>query len=291
MAQSAASSPPVEAVRRGVSRGVFVAVVVIVAIIAAAGGIFAGKALYGGSSSKTQYLVVGTNVPFPPFESYNSSTNSYYGLDINFSHYIATALGRTLVIDNYEDFTTLLVDVGHGVVDMAASAITESGSIGAARNATMTFSIPYYDANQAVLVKNGSSLHCPSTGCTVANLSSLKIGVQTGTSSQAWTSAYLTPGNETGGGAVTAYATVDTEVTLLLAGTLDAVIIDYGPALSYASASSGQLVVAGEIFTNELYGFAVQHGDPEHILTVIDYVINQCVANGTYNAWLKYWFP
>jgi ABC-type amino acid transport substrate-binding protein len=260
-----------------------------VAVIAVLAGVYVGKTAYSSSgSSASHYLVVGTNIPFPPFEDYNYTSGAYFGFDINFSMLIASALGRTLVIDNYADFTALLADVGAGVLDVAASSITESGAIGAARNATMSFSIPYYNANQAVLVKSSSSLHCPATGCTVANLSSLAIGVQTGTSSQSWTQAYLHP-NETGG-SVTAYTSVDVEVSALSAGSLDAVIIDTGPATAIAAGSGGTIVVAGTIITDELYGFAVAHGDPEHILPVINSVISQSMSNGTYAKLIKEWF-
>lgn len=282
-------SPPSEALRRGVSRGVFVATVVVVAILALTGGYFVGKTSSSSSSSASHYLVVGTNIPFPPFEDYNYSTGSYFGFDINFSMLIANALGRTLVIDNYADFSALLADVGAGVVDMAASAITESGAVGAARNATMSFSIPYYDANQAILVQSSSTLTCPTTGCTVAELAPLTIGVQTGTSSQSWCQAYLIP-NETKSGKVDAFTTVDLEVETLLAGEINAVMIDLGPATSIAAGSSGALKLAGEVITNELYGFAVPHGDPEHILPVINSVITQSMANGTYEKLIKEWF-
>ena len=289
MAASGGASPPPEAMRRGVSRGVFVATVVVVAVIAVLAGIYVGKTVYTSSgSSASHYLVVGTNIPFPPFEDYNYTSGAYFGFDINFSMLIASALGRTLVIDNYADFSVLLADVGAGVVDMAASSITESGSVGAARNATMSFSVPYYDANQAVLVKSSSSLHCPAAGCLVSNLSSLKVGVQTGTSSQSWTQAYLQP-NETGG-SVTAYTTVDLEISALSANALNAVIIDTGPANSIAAGSGGMLKVGGTIITDELYGFAVAHGDPEHILPVINTVITQSMQNGTYAKLIKEWF-
>jgi len=213
MSAGGAASPPVEAMRRGIGRGVFVATVVIVAVIALAAGLYVGKDVLGSSSSSSasHYLVVGTNVPFPPFESFNNSSGAYVGFDMNFSQLIANALHRTLVIDNYADFGVLLADVGAGVVDMAASAITESGTVGAQRNATMSFSIPYYDANQAILVRSGSTLKCAapaSGGCTVANLAALKIGVQSGTSSQSWCDQYLV-GNETGSGAVLVFTTVD----------------------------------------------------------------------------------
>jgi polar amino acid transport system substrate-binding protein len=290
MTAAGGAAPPSEALRRGVSRGTFIATVVVVAIVMLSAGLYAGKTVLGSSSSSaSHYLVVGTNIPFPPFEDYNYTLGVYFGFDINFSVLIANALGRTLVIDNYADFSVLLTTVGVGGLDMAASAITESGSVGALRNHSMSFSIPYYDANQAILVKSGSSLHCPTSGCTVANLSSLKLGVQTGTSSQSWLQQYLPPANETGG-SITGYTTVDLEIEALTAGALDAVMIDLGPANAIAAGSGGALRVAGEIYTNELYGFAVAHGDPEHILPTINNVISTSMANGEYEKLIKEWF-
>jgi len=268
----------------------FLATVVIVAIIMLAAGLYVGKTALGSSgSSGSHYLVVGTNIPFPPFEDYNYTTGSYFGLDIDFSTMIASALGRTLVIDNYADFSVLLTDVGAGVVDMAASAITESGSVGALRNGSMSFSIPYYDANQAILVQSSSTFTCAASGCTAAQLESMNIAVQTGTSSQSWLQEFVIP-NETKGGKVTGFTTVDSEVLALTAGAYQAVMIDLGPATSIAAGSAGALKIAGEVFTNELYGFAVGHNDPEHILPVINTVITQSMQNGTYEKLIKKWF-
>jgi len=282
------SAAAAEAMRRGVSRGLFLATVVIVAVIMLGAGVYVGKALYGGgSSSGSKYLVVGTNIPFPPFEDYNYSTGAYFGFDINFSVLIAAQLHRTLVIDNYDDWDALLADIGKGVVDMGASSITESGTVGTVRNATMSFSEPYYEANQALLVQSSNSLVCPSSGCTVANMSSMKLGVQAGTSSDIWAAAYLA-NNETGG-SVTGFADVPTEITALTTGALNGVIIDYNIALAYVSNSTGALKIAGTIFTHEFYGFAVAHGDPEGLIPSINFVINQAKQNGTYQKLLTEW--
>ena len=255
-----------------------------------AAGVFVGKTLYGGSSTTaSKFLVVGTNIPFPPFEDYNYSTGAYFGFDINFSQLIAAQLHRTLVIDNYDVWNALLADIGKGVVDMGASAITMSGSVGALRNASMSFSEPYYEANQALLVRGSNPMTCPkSTGCTVANMSSMTIGVQSGTSSDIWSAAYLVP-NETGGGKVTGFSDVPTEMTALTDGALQGVMIDYNIALAYAANSSGALRVAGIIYTHEYYGFAVAHGDPEGLLPTINFVINQAKQNGTYQNLLTEW--
>ena len=287
MSVTGGAAPPSEAMRRGIRRGVFVATVVIVAIVMLAAGLYVGKTVFSTSSS-TKPFVVGTNLPFPPFESYNTTTKQYYGFDINFSHMIADRLGRPLYLVNYADFTALLADTGVGVLDMAASAITESGSVGLKRNGSMSFSEPYFEANQALLVQSSSKTTCPASGCTVANMSSLKIGLQTGTSSQDWANTYLVP-NETAGGSVTAYTTVDSEITALSAGALDGVIIDTGPAVSIAAGSGGSLRVAGVIHTGELYGFAVQKGDPNHYIPVINSVINQAMQSGEYQKMLTYW--
>lgn len=290
MAQSGSSSPPPEALRRGIGRGVFVVVVVVVAVLALVAGVFVGKTLYGASSSKAQYLVVGTNIPFPPFEDYNYTTGAYFGFDIDFANMIANATHRTLVIQNYADFSVLLTTVGKGGVDMAASAITESGPIGAARNGTMSFSIPYYDANQAVIVKSSSTFACATpSSCTQNDLKSLVVGVQTGTTSQGWAASFLLP-NMTNPSNLKNFTTVDTEVAALEAGSLDAVIIDSGPAASIAAGSAGAIKVAGTIITGELYGFAVAHGDPEGLLPVINNVISTAETDGTYAQLVHKWF-
>jgi polar amino acid transport system substrate-binding protein len=285
-----AQAPP-EALRHGISRGVFVAVVVVVALLMLGAGVYAGKALYGGTkSTASSFLVVGTNIPFPPFEDYNYSTGTYFGFDMDLAGMIANASHRTMVIQNYADFSLLLSTVGKGGIDMAASGITESGSTGAARNATMAFSNPYYNANQAVLVQSSSTLTCASNICTQNDLKTKTVGVQSGTTSQSWADQFLAPNMTNPNRQYQKFTTVDTEITALRAGSLDAVIIDSGPAVAIAASSGGALKVAGTIITGELYGFAVAHGDPEGLLPVINSVIAKAMADGTYAALLHKWF-
>ena len=292
MAEGGGGAPPVEAVRKGVGKGLFAVVVVVVAIVAFVGGLGLGNVLYGGKGGATPatstVFSVGTNIPFPPFEDYDAANMTYVGFDMDFSAMIASALHRNMSVVNFADFSTLLATVGHGGVDMAASAITSSGSAGAGRNRTMSFSIPYYLANQAALVQTGFWLHCASSVCTANDLKNLTVGVQTGTTSEDWANTYLVP-NETAGGSVKTYTGVDTEIAALEAGSLDAVIIDVGPAKSIAASSSGSLRLAGQIITGEQYSFAVALGDPEGILPSINAVISQAMANGTYQAMLTKW--
>lgn len=286
MAQGGGAAPPSEAVRRGMSKSLVTIVVVVVAVLAFVAGIGMGNLLYAPKPTTSPFLIVGTNIPFPPFEDYNYTNGVYVGFDINFSKMIAYAAHRTLVINNFQDFNLLLSTVGKGGVDMAASAITESGLTGQNRSKIMSFSAPYYDANQGVLVTSGSTFHCAvSTNCTAADFTSLThIGVQSGTTSESWADANLPAGK------IVTYTGVDTELLALKAGSIDAVIIDNGPAGAIAAGSNGALKVAGTIITGEEYGFAVALGDPQGLLPIINKVISDAKANGTYQQMLTYWF-
>lgn len=292
MAEGGGAAPPAEAVRKGVGRGLFAAVVVIVAVVAFVGGLGAGNLLFGGKTTTpatSDVFVVGTNIPFPPFESFNASSGAYFGFDIDMSAMIAQALHKNLSIVNFADFSVLLATVGRGGVDMAASAITSSGSSGATRNESMSFSISYYAANQAALVKTGFWLHCSNNICAASNLKNLTVGLQSGTTSEDWVNTNLKPLMSNPSAQIKTYTTVDTEIAALQAGTLDVVIIDVGPAKSIAATSAGGLRVAGQIITGELYSFAVEKGDPNGFLPVINSVITQSKSNGTYQALLTKW--
>lgn len=114
----------------------------------------------------------------------------------------------------------------------------------------------------------------------------LNVGVQQGTTSESWINA-----NKDASTTVTSFQKVDEELTALRAGSIDAVIIDYGPAQAFAGASNSGLKVLGQIVTGELYGLAVPRGDPDGILPTINAVLAQIKANGTYDQLLRKWFP
>lgn len=292
MAAGGGAAPPPEAVRKGISRGLFATVVVVIAVIAFVGGLGAGNLLFGGKTTtpaQSDVFVVGTNIPFPPFESFNATSGAYFGFDIDMSAMIARALNKNLSIVNFADFSVLLATVGRGGVDMAASAITSSGTSGATRNESMSFSTSYYAANQAALVKTGFWLTCSNNVCTADNLKNLTVGLQSGTTSEDWVNTFLKPLMSNPSSQIKTYTTVDTEVAALQAGTLDAVIIDVGPAKSIAATSGNTMRVAGQIITGELYSFAVEKGDPNGFLPIINSVINQSKTNGTYQLLLTKW--
>ena len=281
MAQPGA--PPPEAVRGGVGKTVFIVTVIIVAIIAFLGGIGVSSLIAPARAR----LTVGTNAPFPPFESYNDTTGQFEGFDIAIAKLVADRLGRDLVVRNFNNFDLLLTTVGQGGLDMAVSAITMSGAKGAERNASMDFSNPYYSADQAIVMRTGTNFTCPSGVCGQAQVLHHTIGVQSGTTSEGWVDTYITA-NQTE--RIFRYADVVDEVNALKSSVYTLMIIDEAPAKAIASGSAGALVVPGKILTGELYGVAVPNNDPKALVPVINSILAEIKADGRYDQLITKWF-
>lgn len=97
-------------------------------------------------------LVVGVNVPFPPFEEVQNGR--VVGIDADIADAIGEKLGRKVEFRNIPDYDAVLPSLNKdsGAIDVAISAITITPS----RSESVDFSIPYYEAAQAALVmKNG----------------------------------------------------------------------------------------------------------------------------------------
>lgn len=265
------------------------ALVLVIAIVLFLAGLGLGYFIFAPPPAKVVF-VVGTNVPFPPFESYNDTTGKYYGFDIDIAQLVADALGRPMQVRNFQDFGVLLTTVGHGGVDMAVSAITMSGATGAARNGTMSFSNPYYNANQAAVVLSSSSFSCTNSICNATQILGNTIGVQSETTSESWVDSDITPYDPNNATNIHRYASVSNEIDALRTGVYTIMIIDAGPAASIVAASGGQFKLAGTIITNELYGFAVAHGDPNGYLPTINSVLAQIKSNGVYDQLIQKWF-
>ncbi len=289
MAEGGGAAPPPEARRGGAARTIGIAIAIVIAVVTFLAGLGLGYFVFSPPPAKTLF-VVGTNVPFPPFESYNDTTAKYYGFDIDIAQLIANALGRPMQVRNFQDFGILLTTVGHGGVDIAVSAITESGAVGTQRNLSMSFSDPYYNANQAAIVLSSSSFSCPNSICTSTQILNKTIGVQSATTSESWVDEYITPYDPNNASDIHRYASVSNEIDALRTGVYTIMIIDAGPAASIVAASGGAFKLAGTIVTNELYGIAVAHNDPNGYLPTINSVLSQIRQNGTYNQLIQKWF-
>lgn len=185
-------------------------------------------------SSKDQ-LIVATNAGFEPFEYMVG--DKYYGIDMEIAALLAEHLGKELVISNM-DFDAVCLSVGQGKADIAMAGLT----IKEDRKEYVTFSDKYYDAAQKVIVKSSDTSfdNCETAEDIEAVLSgldsSVKIGVQTGTTGQ-----FYVEGDESWGfsgfdAECIGYKSGSLAVQDMLNNNINYVIIDEAPAQFIAEA-------------------------------------------------------
>jgi len=191
-------------------------------------------------------IIVGTDAAFPPFE-YTDENGNIIGFDIEMVTTILENLNYTVeVVDILFDSLPAALDAGN--IDVIAAAMT----IREDRLLTMDASIPYFEANQSILIMEDSNLTINSTD----NLTGLTIGAQSGTTGQYWVEDNLGD-NAT----LNLYDLYVDAVLDLVAGRLDAVILDIPVAQVFAEDEDKKITL--EIETNELYGLWVRKGDTE----------------------------
>lgn len=182
-------------------------------------------------------LSVGTDAPYPPFEI--GTPPDITGYDIEVMNAIGESLGLEV---EYTDtgFGTIFRDTANGQFDTAAAAST----ITPGREKAVDFTDPYYEAQQALLVAEGSDI------ASTDDLSGVIVGAQDGTTGETLAN------EETDAAEVRGYPEGPNAISALITGQVDAVVIDQPVAVDVIEKQGGVEIVE-EIPTNELYGFAV----------------------------------
>ena len=188
-------------------------------------------------------LLVGTDTPYPPFEIGQPPEIS--GFDIELMDAIAEQLGLT---PEYQDtsFDTIFRDVAAGQFDTVAAAST----ITPGRQKTVDFSDPYFAADQALVVAEGSDI------ASVDDLSGMIVGAQDATTGEAYAN------DETDASEVRGFPEGPDAIAALVTGQVDATIIDLPVAADALEKQGGGIEIAEEIPTDELYGFAMSKDNP-----------------------------
>ena len=178
--------------------------------------------------SKNQ-LIVATNAAFEPFE-YTQGEN-YYGIDMEIAAALADYLGQELVIQNM-DFDAVCLSVGQQKCDIAMAGLT----IKEDRMEYVNFSDPYYSASQKLIVTSDCTEfdNCADVAAVEAILnekdSSVKVGVQTGTTGQFYCEGDADWGFTGFAMETIGYKNGSLAVQDLLNGNINYVIIDSAPA-------------------------------------------------------------
>ena len=234
----------------------------------------------GGSSSTSEEstaggggggepLSVGSDIPYPPFEQ--GKPGSYTGFDIELMEAIGEKIGRKPEFHD-TSFETIFRDVQQGKFEAVISAAT----ITEEREKAVDFSNPYYLSEQAVLVKEGSSIK------SLEELEGKTVGVQQGTTGQELAK------EEIGGAEIRPFPEGPDAVNALKAGTVEGVVID-APVAQNAVEKSGGVEIAEKVPTEEEYGIAVGQGETE-LLEEINTGLEEVMEDGTYKKIYEKWF-
>jgi len=154
--------------------------------------------------------------------------------------------------------------------DLLVSSITITDE----RKQSMDFSEPYFDAHQLIAVKADSKV------AHFADLKSLKVGVQTGTTGDE-TISKLQGKNSTD---IKRFESTPLALKELEAGGIDAVVADNGVVVNYVKNNAGRKfkTVDDPAFVPEHYGIAVRKGDAE-LLAKLNSGLTAIRADGSYD--------
>ncbi len=251
---------------------VVVVVVALIAVVVLGGFLNPGETDVLKKVQARGQLIVGTQVPYEPFEYQNLTTGKFEGIDMEIAQKVADALNVTLVIQK-SDFDPLFASVQTGKIDMAISSIT----ITTEREKTVNFTVPYFMANQGVLVKDDSTI------TNIDGLNGSAVIAQLGTTGSSWAKTNLVDSGR--GATVTDTTDVGAAATSVQNGQKTAFIVDTPVAYGYANTASNGMKVAFVVETNENYGICIQKGQ-DNFRNAINKVINDMKADGSLQALL-----
>ncbi|HOB87601.1 MAG TPA: basic amino acid ABC transporter substrate-binding protein [Bacillota bacterium] len=237
---------------------------ILVACLLAAG-------LLAGCGGGENVLVVGTNADFLPFEFYDDEGN-IVGFDIDLAQAIAEILGMELRVEHM-DFKGLVAAVQSGRVDVAIAAMT----IDEERLEKVNFSDPYYNARQAIVVReDNDDIHDKE------DLLDKKVAVQIGTTGDLTVTDMGLPEEQ-----IVRLEKVTHVFLELENGQVDAVVIDLPVAQRYINIKEGLKLISGD-FEDEMYGIAVAK-ENEELLEKINNALEQIKADGTLDKLMEKW--
>jgi polar amino acid transport system substrate-binding protein len=197
---------------------------------------------------KSGTLTVCSDVPYPPFEDFDKSAASgFTGFDVDIISAVAKDLKLKLAIKD-SSFNALKsgLAIKSNQCDLVASAMT----ITPERQKVMDFSDSYYDSKQSLLVPTGSDIKA------IGDLAGKKVGVQTGTTGEAYAKEHASDAK------ITAFPSDGEMYTALKGGSIDAILQDLPVNLDHQKdpKQPGKFTIVEQYDTNEAYGFAMKKG-------------------------------
>ena len=208
---------------------------------------------------KKQTLVMVTEATFPPYEFREGG--KIVGIDPEVVEEVARRNDLILKIEDMS-FDSVIAAVQTGKADVAASGITVTED----RKRMVNFTIPYVKAEQVIILPVKTSIK------KVSDLKGKKIGVQHGTTGDQYVAKHLQ--------APQRFANGGLAVAALLAGKLDAVVLDNAPAEVFLKREPAKLKRLAAALTSEEYAYAISKKRPE-LLKLFNDTLQEMIKDGT----------
>lgn len=237
----------------------------------AGGGSTAASGVTLISSGK---LTTCTHLPYAPFQS-NDDTGKTIGFDVDMIDLVAKKLGVTqTIVDTPFEGIKSGQDLSTGKCDIAAAGMTITDE----RKKAILFSLPYFDATQALLVKKDSTV------ATLADLKGKKLGAQAATTGL----DYAKEKASANGYEIVEFQDLATQTQALTTGQVDAAINDLPVWTEAIKENKGATKVATQFDTGEQYGFGMKLGN-DALKKVVDDAITASKSDGTYATLYTKW--
>ena len=206
------------------------------------------------ASVEDKTLIVGFDAEYPPY-GYMDEDGEYTGFDLELAQAVCDLEGWTLDKKPI-NWDSKDMELNSGSIDCIWNGFTMNG-----REDDYTFSVPYVDNSQVIVVADNSGIE------KLTDLAGKTVGVQAASAA-----LDLLQSEEEGGqkeladtfGALNEFADYNTAFTELQAGALDALAIDVGVAkYQLSQREEGKYVILDEPIQSEQYGIGFKKGNDE----------------------------
>ncbi|MEU4325545.1 ABC transporter substrate-binding protein [Nonomuraea dietziae] len=221
-------------------------------------------------------LTTCTNIPYEPFQ-FKDASGKVVGFDVDIVDLAAKKLGVTQEI----------VDIDFAVIKSGAAMAAKKCDVAAAgmtitdeRKQNIDFSVPYFDATQALLAKKGTG----AKSLEDVKAKGLKLGAQASTTGLEYV--------KKNGFDPTEYADSPKELLALQSGQADVIVQDLPVVLTWLKKPeiAAKFELLTSLDTGEQYGIGLKKNADPVLLKTINDVITQAKADGTYDQIFMKWF-
>lgn len=227
-------------------------------------------------------LIVGSDIEYPPFESYAADGKTVVGIDREVADGLGKELGVSLVFEN-SPFDALIPGLASKRYDMAMSAMTDTGP----REEQVDF-VDYLKAGGGIMLPAANPHHVKTPG----DLCGLNVAIDKGTTevedAQVQSKKCVAAGKKPLNVAI--YPGNNQMVLALQSGRADVAMIDSVSGSPIAQASKGALIALPP-YNQSLFGIVFPKGATQ-LEKAVQQALTKMAADGSYQKiFVKYGLP